>query len=62
MIIKIDIDDGIDVFDAMRAAHEAISDLYDVGSKTSIVNGLQSQITHVSKAGNIFIHVSKVEG
>lgn len=61
MIIKIDIDEGVDVFDSMRAVHESVVDLYDTGSKITVVNGIKANIIEVSKEGNIFINVSKVE-
>ena len=61
MIVKIDIDDGIDTLKAIRLCHESIVDKKHVKANETIINGLRAKITHTSKAGNIFIHVSKVE-
>ncbi len=62
MIIKITVDDGIAENDASEqaAALIATNSLFK-SRKDRLDDGLFSEITHISKAGNIFIHVSKVE-
>jgi hypothetical protein len=63
MIIKIDIEDGVDVNDAMFVARMLIDFNNGFGDRT-IVNEsrhVSGKITHKSKAGNVFLEVSKVE-
>lgn len=64
MIIKIDIDEDVDPF---RATHNAAILVYScIESRTKpegffMLDGMHLQVTQYSKAGNIFIHVSKVD-
>jgi hypothetical protein len=63
MIIKIDIEEGVDVNDAMFVARMLI-DFHKGWGDRAIVNHnmlLRCKITHKSKAGNVFLEVSKVE-
>ena len=63
MIIKIDIDDGIDADDAISHSR-MLMDLHRGWGEMKFIShyhGLSANITHKSKAGNIFIHVSKVD-
>lgn len=63
MIIKIDIEEGIDVNDAMFVARMLIDFNGGFGDRT-IVNqnrGVKGKVTHKSKAGSVFLEVSKVE-
>lgn len=62
MIIKIDIDDGVNENDALMVSNLLIT----VNKDNSLANkryykDIVSKITHISKSGNIFIHVSKVD-
>jgi len=56
MIIKIDIEDGIDVDSALAAAWLIAGDSQDWQNQD--VKGVHASYNK-SKAGNIFIHVSK---
>lgn len=61
MIIKIDIEDGVNVHDAMFVARMLIDFNKRFGDRT-IVNQnrhVSGKITHKSKAGNIFLTISK---
>lgn len=64
MIIKIDIDDNIN--DKQVAEQLAISAWREGGNlirSYGVINKqkIEAKITHISKAGNIFIHVSKIK-
>ncbi len=63
MIIKIAVDDGIDRSDAGYVVNELLNqDFLSTNSEAFEYDAnLRASITHISKAGNIFIHVSKVE-
>ncbi len=63
MIIKIDVDDGINSFAAIDLAKLLINSK-DAKMNLSIRSSFQplsAKITQISRAGNIFIHVSKTE-
>lgn len=63
MIVKIDIDDGIDKNDAISISSRILmfNHINNGNRLDSECGKLRATITQVSKAGNIFIHVSKVE-
>lgn len=64
MIIKIDIDDDIDPYAATDLANCLIVQHQDGQINPSITSAWgthKAKITHISKSGNIFIHVSKVD-
>lgn len=65
MIIKITVDDGVSPIDASKLS-DLLIDFYENQPNENIkavssAEGMIAKITHISKAGNIFIHVSKVE-
>lgn len=60
MIIKIYIDDGVNENDALMLSSLLITVNKDnCFANKRYYNEVVAKITHISKAGNIFIHVSK---
>lgn len=64
MIIKIDIDDNIDAYKATKNAALMVYSCIESKIKPEgffMLDDMHLQVTQYSKAGNIFIHVSKAD-
>lgn len=64
MIIKIDVDDGIDPYEATKNAALMVYSCIESRTKLEgffMLDDMHLQVTQYSKAGKIFIHVSKIK-
>lgn len=64
MIIKIDVDDGVDAYNATKNAALMVHSCLAKETKPIgffMLDDMHLKVTQYSRAGNIFIHVSKAE-